>query len=214
MLSPHIADMHDHNHVLDGLAAFINQGKDKKGEKEIRKAPSRIGDASEMVSSMDKGDPIMARKVTAEANRKMFGELSSRDLSDVSDSEITDNFTYNIFPNFAPWSGFVPNIIYRWRPHRDPDHCLMEVRILMRGKPGEPHPKAPKMFEIGEDEPFSKAAHLIGAGFASVFDQDMANLPFVQEGLKASHNKEVNYSQYKEGCFRHFHETLDKYLSK
>jgi len=42
-----------------------------------------------------------------------------------------DSILYSIFPNFAPWAGFHPNITYRSRPNGD-DHttALMEVMVL------------------------------------------------------------------------------------
>lgn len=210
VLSPHIAHLHDQEYILERLEAFATQGME--GAEAPRRPGSRFGDTSEASAKGDASDPVMARKVTAEANRKAFGEMSGRDFSETSDTEMTDNFTYNVFPNFAPWGGFIPNIVYRWRPWGDADHCMMEVRILMRGKAGEKPPKSAPMFRIGDDEPFAAASHLIGAGLASVFDQDMANLPFVQEGLKASANKQVQLGQYQESRIRHFHQTLDKYL--
>ncbi|RZJ97787.1 MAG: aromatic ring-hydroxylating dioxygenase subunit alpha, partial [Novosphingobium sp.] len=47
----------------------------------------------------------------------------------------------------------------------------------------------------------------------SVFEQDMANLPFVQEGLHASKTGEIQLGDYQEVRIRQFHQTLDKYLS-
>ncbi|MEM8921768.1 MAG: SRPBCC family protein, partial [Pseudomonadota bacterium] len=170
-------------------------------------------DSSDLRQQYDADDPVMARKVIAEANRKTFSDMSGHDFSKMSDSEMTDNFTYNIFPNWAPWGGFIPNIVYRWRPWGDPDHCLMEVRILMRNKEGAPMPKAPPMHLIPEDQPFASAGHLISPALASVFDQDMANLPYVQDGLKASANNEVHLGNYQEIRVRQFHQTLDKYLN-
>lgn len=212
VLSPHLAESHGQQHILDSLQAFATQGQE--GEEGPRRKPgARFSETSEDGPALDASDPVMARKMIAEANRNSFGEASGRDFSGTSDSEMTDNFTYNIFPNFSPWGGFIPNIVYRWRPHRDPDHCLMEVRILMRGKEGEARPKAPPMHLIPEDEPFTSASHIIGAGLAAVFDQDMANLPYVQDGMKASANKEIQLGQYQDSRIRHFHETLDKYLS-
>ena len=52
----------------------------------------------------------------------------------------------------------------------------------------------------------------MGKLLASVFDQDLANLPEVQAGLKSSFNKEVNFGTYQESRIRHFAETLEKYL--
>ncbi|MCG8442394.1 MAG: aromatic ring-hydroxylating dioxygenase subunit alpha [Caulobacterales bacterium] len=212
VLSPHIAHLHDQEFILQKLQSFL-AAPSEEGAQTSRRSVVRFSDAAEADGESGAGDPVMARKMCAEANRKVFGEMSGRDYSDVSDSEMTDNFTYNIFPNFAPWGGFIPNIIYRWRPVRDPDHCLMEVRVLARAKEGEPKPKTGPMHLIPEDQPFMSAAHIIGPGLAGVFDQDMGNLPHVQEGMKASFNKQLQLGNYQESRIRHFHETLDKYLS-
>jgi hypothetical protein len=213
VLSPHIAHLHDQQYVLSSLEAFATQGEEGGDGGPRRKPGARFSETEDAAPAFDADDPVLARKQIAEANRKTFGEESGRDFSDISDTEMTDNFTYNIFPNFAPWGGFIPNIIYRWRPARDPDHCLMEIRILSRVKKGETAKKSPPMHLIGEDEPFASAGHIIGAGLAAIFDQDMANLPYVQEGMKASPNKKIQLGQYQESRIRHFHETLDKYLS-
>jgi len=131
----------------------------------------------------------------------------------ITRSEMLDNLTYNIFPNWSPWGGFVPNIVYRWRPWKDADHCLMEVRILMRAQKGEKPARGPEMFLIPEGEPFTYASHLIGAALAGVFDQDMENLPYVQSGMKASKNKRLELGHYQETRIRQFHNTMDKYIS-
>jgi hypothetical protein len=47
-----------------------------------------------------------------------------------------------------------------------------------------------------------------------VFDQDMENLPYVQEGMKASKNKQLHLGNYQEIRVRHLNRTLDKYLAK
>lgn len=212
VLSPHLEDQgHDQAFVLDKLAAFASQGKDDTSDTANSRVAGRYSVDQEDAETPD--DPYLARKVTAEANRTAFSAMSGHDFSDISDSEMTDNFTYNIFPNFAPWGGFIPNIVYRWRPWKDPDHCLMEVRILMRNKDGEPMPKSPAMHLIPDGEPFASAGHLIGPALASIFDQDMANLPFVQEGMKASPTGELQLGNYQEIRIRHFHQTLDKYLN-
>ena len=163
-------------------------------------------------AGLDADDPVLARKVIAESNRHTFGADCGRDFSDMSDSEMVDNFTYNIFPNFSPWGGFVPNLLYRWRPGADADHCFMEIRILKRYDKSKPKPKSANMFVVPNDQPFAAAAEVMGKLLASVFDQDLANLPEVQAGLKSSFNKEVNFGTYQESRIRHFAETLEKYL--
>jgi hypothetical protein len=62
------------------------------------------------------------------------------------------------------------------------------------------------------DQPWSTAKELGVLGH--VFDQDMDNLPFVQDGLKCSKNGLVNLGDYQEIRIRQFHQTLDKYLAK
>ena len=47
-----------------------------------------------------------------------------------------------------------------------------------------------------------------------VFEQDMCNLPYVQEGLKASKNGLVHLGNYQEIRIRQFQQTLDKYLAR
>jgi hypothetical protein len=149
----------------------------------------------------------------AAVNRERYTEMFGHDHSHATDAELLDAFTYNVFPNFAPWGGFMPNIVYRWRPWPDQDHTLMEVRILMRVAPGAPRPPAPKMNLLTPDQPWVEATEL-GQALASVFDQDMGNLPYVQDGLKASKNGQVQLGDYQEIRIRHFHRTLDKYLDR
>ncbi len=44
-------------------------------------------------------------------------------------------------------------------------------------------------------------------------NQDMENLPYVQDGLKASKSGWVELANYQEIRIRQFHQTLDKYLA-
>jgi nitrite reductase/ring-hydroxylating ferredoxin subunit len=155
------------------------------------------------------GDEQTARTAMGEHNRKRFSDLSGRDLSQVSDSEMQDALTYNIFPNFAPWGGFASNVVYRWRPWPDQDKCLMEVRILERMKPGQARPPCPPMQFLGEDERWGSALGRLG----DILEQDWANIPSVQDGMKASKTGVVNLANYQEVRIRHFHQTLDKYIS-
>ncbi len=89
----------------------------------------------------------------------------------------------------------------------------MEVRILTRLAPDAAAPEAPKMHLLTPDQPWV-AAEELGVALASVFDQDMGNLPYVQDGLKVSKTGEVNLGDYQEIRIRHFHRTLDKYLDR
>lgn len=155
---------------------------------------------------------MTARAAMGAANRERYTKMSGHDHSHATDAELLDAFTYNVFPNLAPWGGFMPNIVYRWRPWPDQDSTLMEVRILTRVPKGEKRPRSVAMHMLGEDETWSAAEELGTLG--NIFDQDMANLPYVQEGLKASKTNQVNLGDYQEIRVRHFHKTLDKYLDR
>lgn len=173
-----------------------------------RSADNYEGEASLRV---EVPEGVSARRALADSARTQYTQMFGHDHSHATDAELLDAFTYNVFPNFAPWGGFMPNIVYRWRPGSNPDHCLMEVRILTRVPPGQPIPRSVPMKMLGKDEPWSTAKELGILG--DVFDQDMENLPYVQEGLKASKTGEVQLGNYQEIRVRQFHQTLDKYLA-
>ncbi|MNF76738.1 Naphthalene 1,2-dioxygenase subunit alpha [compost metagenome] len=150
-----------------------------------------------------------ARRAMGDFNRRRFGDLAGMDLDHVSDAEVQDALTYNVFPNFSPWGGFSPAVVYRWRPWPDQDHTLMEVRVLTTVPAGQAMPASVPMRQLGEDEPWAVALGVLG----SILDQDMGNLPHVQAGMKVSKNKQLHLGNYQEVRIRHFHQTLDKYLA-
>lgn len=150
-----------------------------------------------------------ARRVMGDFNRFRFSEMFGQDLDFASDAEMQDALTYNVFPNFSPWGGFSPSVVYRWRPWPDQDHTLMEVRVLTPVPAGQPIPPAVPMRELDANESWATALGVLGG----ILDQDMGNLPHVQTGMKASKNRELHLGNYQEVRIRHFHQTLDKYLA-
>jgi nitrite reductase/ring-hydroxylating ferredoxin subunit len=145
--------------------------------------------------------------------RAALQRTSATDLGPGSDAEMLDALVYNLFPNFAPWGGFAPNIVYRWRPNGcDVDSCIMEVMILKRPPRDGRRPEPAALHWLSEDEPWSAASELHALG--PVIDQDMSNMPQVQEGLKASVSGEVQLGRYVESRIRHFHRTLDAYIER
>lgn len=147
-----------------------------------------------------------------EAARSALQRTTATDLDGAADAEMLDAIVYNVFPNFAPWGGFAPNIVYRWRPNgRDVDSCIMEVMILKRPPKDGMRPDPVPVHWLGADEPWSAATELPVLG--PVIDQDMSNMPLVQQGLKASATGTVHLARYMESRIRHFHATLDRYLA-
>ena len=156
---------------------------------------------------------MTAREFMAEVNRKAFGAMGQEDLGDATDAEVLDAIVYNVFPNFAPWGGYNPNIIYRWRPNGDdPNSCIMEVMILLPYPKSGPRPAPVEVKWLEPEDSWTKAPELGALG--EVFDQDMGNLPYVQRGLRAlaAENGKVTFARYQESRIRHFHGLLQAYL--
>lgn len=200
-LSPHIEGK-DQQFIIDKMNEYSGRGE----------ARGRHSASDEPVE-MDPTDLFQARKVLADANRRGATEQYGHDYSDKSDAEMLDNFTYNIFPNFSPWIGFMPTLLYRWLPGKTADSCTMEIRILMPKKKGEERPRAVERVNIPDGEPFAWAVDVMGKELAKVFDQDLANLPHVQTGMKASANGVMELGQYQDSRVRHFQGTLMKYIN-
>lgn len=155
---------------------------------------------------------VTARAALGASLRDTTSKMFGHDVNFASDCEMMDAILYNVFPNFSPWAGFQPNIVYRWRPWPDQDHTLMEVRILTRRPPGAPVTKGASMKFLTTEEKWTAAAELGILG--DVFEQDMDNLPFVQEGLKASKNGQVQLGNYQELQIRQFQNTVAKYVER
>lgn len=154
---------------------------------------------------------MTARTFGAEMLRQAFSAEDGHDYSDKSDAEMLDPLLYNVFPNMSFWAGFGPNLVYRWRPI-DVDNTIMEIIRLKRVPKDGPRPKPCQVHWLTDDEPFTAAEELGPLG--QIFDQDMSNLPFVQEGLKASGNDQVHFGKYSEMRIRRHHQTLDWFLGR
>jgi phenylpropionate dioxygenase-like ring-hydroxylating dioxygenase large terminal subunit len=156
-----------------------------------------------------------ARDTIAEINVDAFSEQQGKDLKGVSTkSELMDSILYLLFPNFAPWAGFGPVLSYRHRPNgNDHESCIMDIFLLTPYPEGTDHPGDVPTVKLTADQPFSDANDVMGEGLAHIFDQDGANLPRVQRGMKASRKKTITLGNYQEVRIRHFHQTLDKYLN-
>lgn len=152
-----------------------------------------------------------ARQHASEMLRAMFAAEDGYDYSDKSDTEILDPILYNLFPNQSYWAGFGPNLVYRWTPI-DVDNTVMEIIRLKRVPKGGERPKPCEVHWIADDQPFSSAEELGPLGL--IFDQDMGNLPFVQEGLKAlGPDGQVQFGRYAEMRLRLLHQTIDKMIA-
>ena len=164
------------------------------------------------VSLLEVPEGQTARVVMAEVRRNTVGPNFAKDYSSFTDSEMLDAIQYWVFPNFFPWGGVGTNIVYRFRPDgNNPNSAFMEVIILSDYDTSGPRPDPADMRVLGEDEPWSAAEDQM-PGLASVFEQDMANMPRVQTGMKTG-RKGITLGNYQESRVRHLHHKIDEYIA-
>ena len=155
---------------------------------------------------------MTARSFIASMMREQLGNFwGAFKLTDASDVEVLDAPEYFLFPNFVLWGGFGLPVAYRYRPNgNDPHSCIKELFIMNPVAAGEPIPPPAKIHWLGADEKFADAPELAAIGAA--YDQDLANLPRIQKGLRATPMTTVKLSQHQESQIRNFHRTLGRYV--
>ncbi len=186
--------------------------EDRFGEQECMDGMMELA-GSDDVPQLEPGQT--AREKLAEMSLPGINEASGEEFEGrATMSEMMDSTLYLLFPNFAPWAGHGTVISYRHRPNGDDENsCIMDIYLLTRYPEGTEPPPDASTLKLAADEPFAKAADVLGAGLARVFEQDGANLPQVQKGMLASKKGTITLSNYQEVRIRHFHQTLDKYLN-
>lgn len=199
VMSPHIEESQGEQWIVDQFIRFNGRSADNY-EEAARDNPMAI--------KVPEG--VKARAALGAAMRSAYTQSTGYDHADATDAELLDALVYNVFPNFSPWGGFMPNIVYNWRTGKTPDTCIMEVRILSRIPKGQPIPRGAPLKFLRLDQKWTEAAELGILG--DVFEQDMDNLPFVQEGLHVSKTGKINLGNYQEIRIRQFQDTLMKYI--
>jgi nitrite reductase/ring-hydroxylating ferredoxin subunit len=152
-----------------------------------------------------------ARAALAERVRQSMSAADGHDYTQFSDAEMLDSILYNVFPNFSVWGGVAKTRVYRWRPNGDDVHSsIMEVYGLAPVAKGRSRPQPAPLRVLSDAERWSDAAELGGLGF--ILDQDMGNLPYVQEGLVSSGNNKVHFANYQEMRIRQHHVMIQRYI--
>ena len=184
--------------------SMVETVNDMLGPDGFDKATSLVG---------DKAIELNSRQAIAAVRRKQLeASVESKVLQTATNSELMDSILYLLFPNFSPWGGFQTQITYRHRPNgMDVNSCLMDIYFLESCEPGNDIPPDAKKIHLSAEQSFSEVPGF--DALASIFDQDANNLPEVQRGLHASNKGHVISASYQELRIRHFHATLDKYLS-
>jgi phenylpropionate dioxygenase-like ring-hydroxylating dioxygenase large terminal subunit len=169
-----------------------------------------------MLSSRDPGPTVdpgsNARKVLADRVRASLQKRTGRDYSELSDAEALDGIEYFLFPNFMPWAGFLTPLTYRFRPNgQDPDSCVIDIMMLEPLPEGQPRPLPAPTRHLGPDESWADVAEFGALG--RVFNQDGSTFGRIQRGLHASVRPSLTLGRYQESRIRHFHATLDSYIT-
>ncbi|MEL7156206.1 MAG: aromatic ring-hydroxylating dioxygenase subunit alpha [Actinomycetota bacterium] len=160
---------------------------------------------------VDVPEGVEARPWLADRFRSSLGRRWGCDLGAASDAEMLDSIQYFLFPNFFPWAGYAIPIAYRFRPWDDSPHrSLMEIMVL-HPTPADGGHEPAEPFWLEEGQSWSEAPGFEALGM--VIDQDMANLPRIQRGLRAARHPSITLSDYQEIRLRHFHRRLDETLA-
>jgi hypothetical protein len=157
-------------------------------------------------------DGMTAREVGADQARTAVARVIGEDKAALlCDSEMADSFYFTLFPNLHPWSAY-NRICFRFRPYgNDPDRAIQDV-YLLNPYAGERPPASPTHV-LSADEDFTAGTE-IGPYLARIINQDLYNMPKVQEGMKATRKPVLTFSRYQESKIRHFHKLLDEWIAR
>ena len=145
---------------------------------------------------------------TAKAVREVQGPAMGADFSELSDAQLVDDFHYMVFPNLtfnifgrSAW-------LFRHRPHAsDPQRMYFDFYNLVR-MPNADIPRPDNEFHVATDE---LVLDPVGGG-GELLAQDTYNLPRIQAGMNSAGFTGLHLGD-QEIRIRHFHATLDSYLS-
>jgi phenylpropionate dioxygenase-like ring-hydroxylating dioxygenase large terminal subunit len=154
-----------------------------------------------------------ARNYLAELKREQLEAERGMPVENATNARLLDFVKYFMFPNFHPWWGEQFPITYRFIPlGTNPEEALLEIRLLAPVPKDGPRPASAKPVYVDFDE---KCADFPELGFIGyIADQDVANMPQVQKGMRAARPDKATpiLGMYQEKQITHFHEKLDKLL--
>ena len=160
----------------------------------------------------DNKKPTHPRVAFAQIQREALKQVIPSVAEQIADIEFASVF-FTLFPNFHPWGSF-NRLVYRFRPNgRNVDECIMEAIYLAPiPENGEPYEACRDIHWLGPDDDWTDAPEL--GMLAKVFNQDIRNLPYVQQGLHTMPRDYVQFSDYNETKPRHLHMLLDEWISR
>ncbi|WP_159979093.1 MULTISPECIES: SRPBCC family protein [unclassified Novosphingobium] len=151
------------------------------------------------------------RAFAAEYRRGVTTAMTGRDFSATSDAEMLDAVQYYMFPNWFPWWGEGAPLFYQYMPlGENPDECIMDIRFLLPMPANGERPPAAQRIDLDFDDSYQ--ANNVGFGlFDEVFDQDMGNVPGVQQGAReGKQDQPLYFGRYQECRLRALHARIDR----
>jgi phenylpropionate dioxygenase-like ring-hydroxylating dioxygenase large terminal subunit len=153
---------------------------------------------------------VSAREVLGKRVRAFFTDLLGEEAERMHDVHLMGGEMISVWPNFHPWGGY-SRLLYRFRPNKDnPDRSIMDVMLMAPVPKGIERPPPAPVHVLGPDDPISSATQL--GYLARIFEQDMGNMPYVQEGLKTSRLGYVILSSHNDAPVRKFHDMYDEWM--
>lgn len=143
------------------------------------------------------------------AYRKTYG----RDTS-LPDTVLLDSTLYFMYPQACFWMAESVPFVYQFTPHAtDPNMSYFEVRMLMPYAEGQERPPSSPPIEIGLGEKIADKAPAFSF-LGMIFDQDMSNMPLVQQGIKAADpaHPHSRLGSYQESLIQQWHELFDEQM--
>ncbi|MGD9603418.1 MAG: SRPBCC family protein [Gammaproteobacteria bacterium] len=159
-------------------------------------------------------------RATLQTHRRAWGARFGLDYSHFTDSQVSDDWNFGVFPNVTFNVHPEGILVMRFRPHAtDPERCHYDVWVLAR-QVRDPECRLPFYMDaagadLSGDAPRPVRRHIRhgeeGMGF--VLDQDGRQLPLVQRGVRSAGFPGLRLS-HQEIRLRHFYETYARYLAR
>ncbi len=178
--------------------------------KEVRRVnPAENADL--MVKAAEKlGEGASAMAINAEMQRQALKAILPEMAESIPDVELFSSIFFTLFPNWHPWGSFNP-INYRFRPNGDNhEECIMECMYLTPIPEDGNYEPVREIHWLGADDDWTEAPEL--GMLAMIFNQDMRNLPYVYDGMKATAREHLRFADYNELKLRHWHQLYGEWV--
>ena len=151
-----------------------------------------------------------SRAVGAEIQRQVLKEIIPSIADTIPDVELTASIFFTVFPNWHPWGSF-NQINYRFRPNGDNhEECIMECMYFTPIPEEGDYTPVSEIHWLGPDDDYTEASEL--GMLTKIFNQDLRNLPYVYQGMKATAREHLRFGDYNELKLRHWHELYAKLI--